>query len=259
MVCGPSLSLNVKMYFRLTPASDTTLSIYEIQGLLRLVEFLETQSRLLVDFTNLSKEERKDIRRDIPSLKNVKQLVQTVRGHIEHLLLESALPDDGWLSDTTEMEYYDSDVDPNEIMFAGDEEESERESQSESGSDDMAFRCGDPDEPRPPKPRSRAPSQVNGQNRVNEKIKAIRIRIPQDESRRIRDKQENYKYKRDAFVVGDESESEIKEEIKERKEKKLKPPKVVPVSIIAVKPAASKLLKKTSVFNRLSKTLNRRK
>jgi hypothetical protein len=60
-------------------ASDSSLSIYEIKGLLSLVEFLETQSKLLIDFNTKTKEERKDIRRDIPSLKNVKHLVQTLR------------------------------------------------------------------------------------------------------------------------------------------------------------------------------------
>lgn len=60
-------------------ASDSSLSIYEIKGLLSLVEFLETQSKLLIDFNTKTKDERKDIRRDIPSLKNVKHLVQTLR------------------------------------------------------------------------------------------------------------------------------------------------------------------------------------
>jgi hypothetical protein len=50
-----------------------------MDGLVKLVDFLENRSKLLIDFNTKTKAERKDIRRDIPSLKNVTYLVQTLK------------------------------------------------------------------------------------------------------------------------------------------------------------------------------------
>jgi hypothetical protein len=161
----------------------------------------------------------------------------------------------------TEMEYYDSDVDPNDIMFLEEVDDDDDDTHSES-SEDRPFRAGNPDEPRLPKPKpkpkaktassdvkQRSPPQVKTEIKAEKPVKVIMTKV----KRKARDEEGDYGYKADGFVVEDEEKVAVPKV-------RLMNAKVMPVSLVKKpEPVAKPVAKKPSVFNRLKKSLNRRK
>lgn len=119
-----------RMYLGMLRDRDNAeLTHWEVEGLNCLLKFLHVQSNLMCDFDRCTKEERKNIRRSVPGVKNVKLLLKTLENKLESIMqgIEIQIDDDGWMSDMTEMEYCDSDVDHTEAVFVEMEESSEEE------------------------------------------------------------------------------------------------------------------------------------
>lgn len=166
------------------------------------------------------------------------------------------------------MEYYDSDVDPNDIMYMGEVEmesddanSSHVESDSETSSSSRKI-------------KHKNGSRNNKIKQSNEQVRTLKIKLqaPKTTKRRIekddreiiqrikKEQEEKYIYKSDGFVVNDDDDKvlvppkyKIPKAFIEKQREQVQKPKIQPII------SQPKSVKKASVFDRLSKSLKKRK
>jgi hypothetical protein len=127
------------------------LSSFELQGIQKLLPFLQKLASQLNDIDNVSKENRQAIQRDIPLLKNVSLMLTSLKSRVEYILNPEVGLEDEWDSELTEMEFLDSDVDPNEIIYKEIDDELEDLESEHTDSEDGLFSLKDAIDQQPKK------------------------------------------------------------------------------------------------------------